>query len=113
MFGLAVSLLQERINLLYDNGLPSFALFTSPATANETQVVESGHLVLDGGRGVAEFGWIVLVISRHYRHQCAIRDVAQGNHLMTRGETIMEKFEFQDLCNWKSCSWDFYIFKCE
>lgn len=56
MFGLAVSLLQERINLLYGNGLHSFALFTSPATANETQVVESGHLVLDGGRGVAEFG---------------------------------------------------------
>lgn len=29
---------------------------TSPAAANEAQVVESGHLVLDGGRGVTEFG---------------------------------------------------------
>lgn len=29
---------------------------TSPAAANEAQVVESGHLVLDGGRGVTELG---------------------------------------------------------
>lgn len=62
---------------------------TSPAASNETQVVESGHLVLDGGRGVPEFGWVVLIISRHNRHQRAIRDVAQGDHLMTQRRNVL------------------------
>lgn len=32
-----------------------FAFITSTAAANKTQVVESGHLVLDGSRGITEF----------------------------------------------------------
>lgn len=68
-----------------------FAFITSPAAANETQVVESGHLVLDGGCGVTEFGWVVLIVSRHYRHQCAIRDVTQGDHLVAWEGDILER----------------------
>lgn len=62
---------------------------TSPAAANETQVVESGHLVLDGGRGVTEFGGVVLIISRHDGYQGAVWDVAQGDHLTTRRRDVL------------------------
>lgn len=46
----------ERIQLPHGHDLHAFAFITSTAAANESQVVESGHLVFDGGRGVAEFG---------------------------------------------------------
>lgn len=82
-----------------------FIFITSPAAAYETQVVESGHLVLDGGRGITELGWVVLIISRHYRHKGAIRHVTQGNHLMIGEENGLWKFEFHELCNWTSCLW--------
>lgn len=56
---------------------------TSSTAAHKAQVVESGYLVLDGGRGVAELSWVVLVVSGHHCYQSAIRDVAQGDHLVT------------------------------
>lgn len=57
------------------------SLLTSSAAADETQVVETGHLVLDGGRGVSELGRIILIVAGHYSDQSAVRDVAEGNHL--------------------------------
>lgn len=98
----------KRIKLPHDNDLHAFAFITSTAAANESQVVESGHLVFDGCCGVAEFGWIVLVISRHDRHQRAIRYVAQGNHLMTQGESI-----FGEVCLSWSCTTESRIFRFE
>lgn len=57
------------------------SLLTSSAAADETQVVETGHLVLDGGRGVSELGRIILIVAGHHSDKCAVRDVAEGNHL--------------------------------
>ena len=54
---------------------------TSPAAANKAQVVEARHPGLGGGRGVPQLGRVVLVVPRHHRHQGAVGDVAQGNHL--------------------------------
>lgn len=57
------------------------SFLTSSAAADETQVVETGHLVLDGSRGVSELGRIILIVTGHHSDQCAVRDVAEGNHL--------------------------------
>lgn len=59
------------------------SFLTSSAAADETQVVETCHLVLDGGRGVAEFGRIVLIVAGHHSDQRSVRDVTEGNHLST------------------------------
>lgn len=48
---------------------------TSSTAANEAEVVESGHLVLNGRCGIAELCRVVLIVSRHHRYQGAIRDV--------------------------------------
>lgn len=57
---------------------------TSAATANEAQVIEASHLVLDGGGGVAQLGRVVLVVPRHHRHQGAVGNVAEGHHLVAQ-----------------------------
>lgn len=67
---------------------------TSSTAANKAQVIESGHLILDGGRGVAKLSWVVLIISRHHCYQGAIRDVAQGNNLVIWRRKGKEKMEF-------------------
>lgn len=61
------------------------AQLTSPTAPNEAQVIEPGYLALDGRRGVAKLGRVVLVISCHHRHQGAVRDVAKGDHLVKQG----------------------------
>ncbi len=57
--------------------------FTSSTAANETQVIKTSHLILDGGCGIAEFGRVILIIASHHCDQSAIRDVTKGNHLST------------------------------
>lgn len=69
---------------------------TSSAAAHKAQVVESGHLVLEGGRGVTKLSGEVLVVSRHHRNQGAVRGVAKGNHLET-WKKIVGQFEMWDV----------------
>ena len=73
---------------LYSHLSSCLRAVTSSAAADEAQVVESGHPVLDGGRGVAELGRVVLVVSCHHRHQRAIGDVAQSHHLARRQDKL-------------------------
>lgn len=54
---------------------------TSAAAPHEAQVIEACHLVLHHTRGVAQLGWIILVVARHDRDHCAVRYVSQSNHL--------------------------------
>lgn len=59
-------------------------VFTSSTAADKAQVVESGHLALDGGCGVPQLCRIILIISRHNCYQGAVRDFAQSHHLMVQ-----------------------------
>lgn len=80
---------------------------TSSAASDEAQVVESGHLALDGGRGVAELRRVVLVIPSHHRHQGPVGDVAHCNHLGTGWKKIhclqVRPYPIFQLLSWKPC----------
>lgn len=88
LFTLMVS--RQHLAVIFPLFCP-WRVITSATAANEAQVVESGHLVLDGGRGVAKLSRVILIVARHHRYQGAIGDVAQGNHLVTCQEKVKEK----------------------
>ena len=52
-------------------------VLTSARTAHESEVVETRHLVLEGGGGVAELGGGVLVVSSRQYHLDAVVNVAE------------------------------------
>ena len=51
------------------------------AASDEPEVVELGHVVLHDGRVVAQLAAEVLIIPRPQGHNCAVRHLAQRNHL--------------------------------
>ena len=54
---------------------------TSSGSADESEVVELGHLVLHDGRAVPQLGAVVLVVAGAERDDGAVVDVAQRDHL--------------------------------
>lgn len=48
---------------------------------HKPQIIELGHLVLHGGGAVPQLAAVVLIISALDRHQCAVRDIVQSDHL--------------------------------
>lgn len=65
---------QEKSSMFYFGvmflhvSLVPLSPLTSSTAAHESQVVESGDLVFDSGRGVAELGRVILIIPRHHGH---------------------------------------------
>lgn len=53
---------------------------TSSTSANKSQIIELGHLVLHDGAGVAQLSAPVLIIARPDGDQRAVGDLAQGDH---------------------------------
>lgn len=54
---------------------------TTPTAADESQIVEFGHLILHHRRTVAQLGAPVLVVARVYRDHRAVAHVRQRHHL--------------------------------
>ena len=54
---------------------------TSPASPDEPQIVELGHLVLHEGGRVPQLGAAILVVARANGDQRAVPDLAESDHL--------------------------------
>lgn len=62
---------------------------TATTTADETQVIEFGDLVLHHRGAVPQLCTAVLVVAGPYRHQRAVPDVAQRDHLECNGQRLV------------------------
>merc|ERR1712074_464644 len=57
------------------------AYLTSTAATDESEIIEFGHLILEGGREIAKFRGEILVISGRNRHLSTVFHFAQTNNL--------------------------------
>ena len=62
---------------------------TSAGSADEPQIVELGHVILDGGAAVAQFGGPVLVVTSPQRHQRPVVDVAEADDAEGRRQRLV------------------------
>ena len=62
---------------------------TSAGATDESEIVETGHLVLEGGRGVTELCGAVFVVSRSQHHLDAVFDVAEREDLERDGQRLV------------------------
>ena len=62
---------------------------TSAGATDESEVVEARHLVLEGGRGVAELRGAVLVVSRRQYDLDAVAHVAEREDLEGDGQRLV------------------------
>lgn len=62
---------------------------TSAGSADESEVVEFGHVIFDGGGAVAQLGAPVLVVTSPQRHQRPVFDVAQADDAEGRRQRLV------------------------